>query len=236
MSSFGYGSARELRVDIDGYYQFLATILRQVIAKPSRQLLTKRMTIKPFPDAEKWLDEGKSIIVAMGHMGNWEWAGLYIGMQYPDQVCALYKQIKSGPINNWMLKRRSSTVNHLVEINKMGDLLRLIRRKPVLILMIADQNPGNDKGIIWTNFLNTETAFANGTETLATKYNMPVVYLKTMPGINGGYDLEFETIYNGSDILPPGEITSRYAQSLEKNIHRYRPGWLWSHRRWKRTN
>ncbi len=193
------------------------------------------MSLKPYPEVEKWLFEGKSIVVTMGHIGNWEWSGLYLGMQYPGQVCALYKQIKSKPINNWMLKRRRSTVDFLIEISKMSDLLRLIRQKPVLILMIADQNPGNDRGIIWTQFLGKETAFVNGPETLAKKYNLPTVYLRTMPGSNEGYDLDFETIYNGAEILPPGEITSRYALSLEKNILQYKHGWLWSHRRWKRS-
>ena len=220
---------------MNAYYRFLAQIIRQVIAKPSRQLLSKRMSIQPFPAIKEWLNEGKSIIVVMGHVGNWEWAGLYLGMLYPAQVCALYKQIKSKPINNWMLRRRKSTVDYLVEISKIGDLLRLIKTRPVLILMIADQNPGNDKGIIWTSFLNKETAFANGAETLATKYNLPVVYLKTMPGMNGGYDLEFETIYDGNENLHAGEITSRYARSLEKNILQYKHGWLWSHKRWKRS-
>jgi KDO2-lipid IV(A) lauroyltransferase len=234
MTSFPYGSDRELSVDITGYYFFLAKILRQVISRPSRRLLSKRMTLRTFDHVDKWLNQGQSIVVAMGHIGNWEWAGIYLGIRYPGHVCALYKQIKSKPINNWMLKRRNSTVDHLVEINKIGDLLRLVKKKPVLILMIADQNPGNDKGIIWTNFLNKETAFVNGPETLSSKYDMPVVYLKVMPEINGGYNLEFEILTDGKATLPAGEITSRYAKALEKNIHQYRHGWLWSHKRWKR--
>jgi len=72
-----------------------------------------------------------------------EWTGSYLGLRYPDQVCALYKKIKSPWLNALMHKRRMSHVNYLIETKQMGELLRLIKTKPVLILMIADQNPGS---------------------------------------------------------------------------------------------
>lgn len=193
------------------------------------------MSIELFPSINNWLREGKSVIVTMGHIGNWEWAGLYLGMQYPGHVCALYKEIKSKSINQFMLRRRSTTVDHLVEVSKMSELIRLIKRKPVLILMIADQNPGNDQGIIWTTFLKKNTAFVSGPETLALKFQMPVVYLNSISTPNGHYQLKFDLITDGNYALPPGEITRLYANALEQNIMLQRTEWLWTHKRWKRN-
>ncbi len=235
LASFDYSSDLELQSDINGYYHFLAKLIREILAKPTKKLIDRKIQLKPSHVLDQWLREVRSVIVVSAHLGNWEWAGMGLGMKYPGQVCALYKRIKSKLINNWMVRRRKSTVEHLIEIGKTGELLRLIRNKPVLVLMIADQNPGSDQGIIWVPFLGRETAFINGPETLAIKYKLPVVFLHTLSTTEGGYLFEFETISNGNETLAPGEITKRYAGLLEKNIKAQRTQWLWSHRRWKRT-
>lgn len=234
-SSFIYGSEEELKADVNKNYRFLAKVIRQIIPKPTYKNLSKRLTIKAIPELEQWLGEGKSFIVAMGHVGNWEWSGLYLGMTYPGKVCALYKRIKFIPLNNWMIRRRKLLKGYLVESGKMTELIRLIQSKPVMILMIADQNPGNDKGIIWTKFFNKNTAFVNGPETLAIKYKLPVVYLKTISNDDGSYMLEFNILSDGITNVKPGEITKSYAEALEQNISVQRTEWLWSHKRWKRS-
>lgn len=234
-SSFVYRSQQELRSDVNKNYRFLARVIRQIIPKPSYKYLSKRLTIWTIPELEQWLEEGKSIIVAMGHVGNWEWSGLYLGMSFPGQVCALYKRIKSVPLNNWMVRRRKLLRGYLVESGKMTELIRLIQSKPVMILMIADQNPGNDKGIIWTRFFDKNTAFVSGPETLAVKYGLPVVYLKTISNADGSYTLEFDILSDGVSNMEPGKITKSYAEALEHNIKAQRTEWLWSHKRWKRS-
>jgi KDO2-lipid IV(A) lauroyltransferase len=234
-ASFNYNSERELQSDINGYYYFLAKVIREILTKPTKKLFERKVDLIHSPQIDQWLSESKSVIVVSGHIGNWEWSGMYLGVKYPGQVCALYKKVKSTFINSWMLKRRSITVDHLIEIGNIGALLKLIREKPVLIMMISDQNPGSDQGIIWVPFLGRETAFINGPEKIATKYKLPVVYLRTTSTNYGGYEFAFEAITNGSEILEANEITRRYAALLEKNIKDQRTQWLWSHRRWKRN-
>jgi Kdo2-lipid IVA lauroyltransferase/acyltransferase len=234
-STFEYKNDRQLRSDIQGNYRFLARVLRQEIGSATRKILGKKLYLKPFDQFDLWLSEGKSVIVTMGHVGNWEWTGLYLGMRYPGKVCALYKRIKSRWLNDFMIKRRTSMDGHLVESGKIGDLIKLMNKQPVLILMIADQNPGNDRGIIWVDFLGRKTAFVSGPETLAVKYNLPVVYLNNYSQDDGSYLLEAKLIYDGETSLPNGEITRRYAKALEDNIRQQPTEWLWSHKRWKRS-
>lgn len=233
--AFQYASDKALKHDVHANYLYLAKMLRQIVVKPTRRLLSKRMRMAPFPLFDQWLAEGKSVIVTFGHTGNWEWTGSYLGMLYPDQVCALYKKIKTPWINKLMQKRRNSHVNYLIETKQMGDLLRLMKKKPVLILMIADQNPGSAQGIIWAPFLGRNTAFVNGPETLAIKYSLPVVYVSSLPGHGSTYDLACEQIYDGREPVASGIIMQRFARALENNIQANRSHWLWSHKRWKRS-
>ena len=233
-ASFAYASDKELKRDINGYYRFLAKIIRQIIARPTKKLLTKRIQLKPYPQINQWLSVGRSVIIVSGHVGNWEWSGMFLGLQYPGKLCVLYKKIKSNMINQWMVKRRLPTLAHLIETSNTSELLRRISEKPLLVMMIADQNPGSDKGIVWAPFLGRETAFINGPEKIADKYKLPVVYLHSFSTPEGGYQYEFELISNGNEINSPGDITKRYASLLEKNIKQQRTEWLWSHKRWKR--
>ncbi len=233
--AFNYSSQKDQIRAVTLFYWFLAKIIRQTIATPSKSLLTKRIDINQLPEIDGWLKEGKSVIIDMGHIGNWEWAGHYLGHTYPGNVCALYKKIKSVRLDQWMHRRRQLGVEYLVEVSRISDLVRLIREKPVLILMISDQNPGNDQGIIWSQFFGRDTAFVSGPETLALKYQLPVVYLNVMPRGRNGYSMKMEIISDGTTKMEGGKITDTYAKLLEQNIREYREGWLWSHRRWKRS-
>lgn len=225
----------DLQKAVSSNYKFLAKIFRQILVRPSTRLLQKRLKLLPCPELDHWLKENKSVLITFGHVGNWEWAGSFIGLTYPDQVCALYKKIKSGYINGLMLRRRKTHVNYLIEIGQIAELLRLIRKKPVLVLMIADQNPGSDQGILWARFMGRETAFVNGPETLAVRYHLPVVYLKINSVENGNYTLQCIPVYDGEEKVNNGEITQRFANQLEANIRNNKMEWLWSHKRWKRN-
>lgn len=232
--SFNYKEPKDRERDVWENYLYLAKVLRQIIVTPRKRLLERRMHLVPNPSLDQWLREGKSVIVTFGHTSNWEWTGSYLGVKYPDQVCALYKKIKSQRVNDLMYNRRLSHVNYLIETKQMGELLRLMKKKPVLIMMIADQNPGSVQSSIWTSFLGRNTAFVNGPESLALRYALPVIYVYTAPRNDGGYAIECKEIYNGRDAVEDGEITRRFANNLENNIQDYRSHWLWSHKRWKR--
>lgn len=234
-SALDYQTAREWKADMKAYYMYIAKVFRQIIAGPTSTLLQKRMYLVPHPGLNTWLAEGKSVLITFGHCGNWEWAGSYLGMQYPDQVCALYKKIKSGYVDRLMYNRRLTQVNYLIEIGQIGELLRLMKRKPVLVLMLADQNPGSDQGIIWAPFFGRDTAFVNGPESLALRYQLPVVYMQIQAKANGLYELSCLPVYDGTEKVEPSEITRRFASLLENNIRNNRVEWLWSHRRWKRS-
>lgn len=233
--SFAYGTKKEMSRDVNANYLYMAKLLRQIVVKPNQKLLMRRMQMDPCPLLDQWLNERKSVIVTFGHVGNWEWTGSFLGINYPDKVCALYKKIKSPWINKLMYRRRLFHVNYLVESKQMGELIRLIQTKPLLILMIADQNPGSSKGISWVSFLGRETAFVSGPENLALRYQLPVVYIHNAPRWDGGYNLTSQLLYDGNEKVQAGEIMKRYADRLEENIKADRTQWLWSHKRWKRN-
>ena len=232
--SFDYQSDQALEKDVKQFYQFFAGFLRQALSNPSEKTIREKINFPESPLINQWLAEGQSVIFMCGHLGNWEWFGYGAGLQYKGRVATIYKRIKTPWLNRLMMRRRSRYIPFVFELNETNELIRLIRKQPVIIGMIADQNPHSARSIIWARFLRRDTAFINGPENLALRYKMPIVYYHTKPRPDGGYDLETCIIYDGNESVEEGEITQRFATQLEKNIEAYRPYWLWSHKRWKR--
>src|SRR5687767_2349798 len=75
-SAFHYDSEDQLKKDIDQNYRFLAKIILQTVLHPTPNLLHERMYINRLSEIDTWLGEGKSVIITMGHIGNWEWSGV----------------------------------------------------------------------------------------------------------------------------------------------------------------
>jgi KDO2-lipid IV(A) lauroyltransferase len=86
---------------------------------------------------------------------------------------------------------------------------------------------------LWLDFLNQETPFITGTDTLARKFDYPVFYVDIRMPSRGHYDVYFKTIAIDPPSMPEGEITNRFATFLEENILLNPSLWLWSHNRFK---
>jgi len=229
----GLDAATQDRI-IRAFYGHLAKVILQTLSDPSKDRMDRLIDYTPSPAVDAWVRNGKTVVATMGHVGNWEWTGAYVGNIYPDHFCALYRRIKNPWLNKQQYDRRAKHARYLLESRQTGDLLRLLRSTPVVLLMIADQNPGSDQGLAWVPFLGRPTAFTTGPENIAMRFGFPFVYLHTLPLPNGRYSFRWEVLWDGQTPVEKGELTRRYAEALAANIAEAPYAWLWTHRRWKR--
>src|SRR5687767_13846866 len=122
-SSFNYSSDKELNKAMTANYRFLARTIRETLWRPSPKNLNKRVIIKPLPKIREWLSGGKSVIVMMSHAGNWEWAAIRVAVDYPEEISALYRKIKSGVLNRLMIRRRNVTTGYLIDSGDVSELI-----------------------------------------------------------------------------------------------------------------
>jgi KDO2-lipid IV(A) lauroyltransferase len=99
--------------------------------------------------------------------------------------------------------------------------------------MLSDQKPSKRSSYAWTQFLNQETAFLDGSEVLAHKFGFSAVYAHIWSTKRGYYRIRFEQITDDPSTMQPEEMTKRYAELLEQNICAHPEQWLWTHNRWK---
>jgi len=116
--------------------------------------------------------------------------------------------------------------------NVLKDILKN-HNQARIVALLADQSPAGNEKDHWTTFLHQETAFFAGTEKIALKLQLPVLFGGVKRLKKGYYELYFAEIYHPKD-LPNTNITETYVSLLEKQIRETPANWLWSHKRWKK--
>lgn len=232
--SFNTFSPTEIESITKQFYVFIGKIIRELTFPLTSKYLKKHYTITLSEEVNEWIKKDKSVLFTMAHIGNWEIVGSGIGDYFPGQVVCFYRRIKNSFLDKTQIKRRSKFLKHLLESRQVADLIRILKKEKIYLMQIIDQNPGSDQGLLWTTFMNQPTAFSNASETIALRYEMPVVYVHVGILDNGDYTAKMLPIWDGVSPIEKGEITKRYAQCLEKNIKEIPYAWLWTHKRWKR--
>lgn len=181
---------------------------------------------------DRLAEEDKSIILVMGHYGNWEWAGNTFSMLCKHQLYVIYHPLQSKFFDKLMYDMRSRFGTKLIPMKETFRQMLSTRRELNATAFIADQTPQPDNAY-WTTFLNQETPVFWGTEIIAKKINYPVVYATVKRVKRGYYQIVAEELVSDPKNTKEGEISELHTKRLEKDIIEDPVEWLWSHRRWK---
>lgn len=185
------------------------------------------------------LSDRKACIVLMGHYGAWELfsAGQIYFAPLGYQQEQLYRPLTNKALDRLQKEMRSRFGSLSTPKGDIGRaIIRLLSDPaptPHIIAFIADQTPRANVGKVWVNFLGQTTAFLDGAERIARKYDLPIVYMDVESLSDLKYCGKMKLITDKPNTWPEGEITRVYAQMLERTILRSPEMWLWSHRRWK---
>jgi KDO2-lipid IV(A) lauroyltransferase len=237
-NSFPQKSAAEIQQIAKGYYQYLCDLLLETFKTLTIRKETMLRHCYFHPDAQKLLDklaaEGKSILLVMGHLGNWEWAGNTVSLRLKQQLYVIYHPIRNKYFDWLMYKMRTRFGTKLIAMKDTFRVMLENRKELSITAFIADQTP-DPKNAYWTTFLHQDTPVFKGTELIARKINYPVVYARVQRIKRGYYELQVTMLCENPAATQDGEITELHTQRLEADITAQPEVWLWSHRRWKHT-
>jgi KDO2-lipid IV(A) lauroyltransferase len=234
--SFPHKSNIEIKqIEVKFYHHLCDLILESLKAFTiSEKELRKRCTIKNPEIMEQFALKNQSICVAMGHFGNWEWAGQRVSMDTKFKLLVIYRKIKNHYFNNFMQRLRSRFGAVPVEMNETIRKILEYQKKniPTATVFIADQTPPPENAY-WLNFLNQKTPVFKGTEKIAKKYNLPVLFGHVHKIKRGYYEIELSILCENPSLYSEMDITKMHTQKLENYIQENPEYWLWSHKRWK---
>ena len=217
----------------DYFFELIVEIIK--LLSISKDELNKRFTFSNINVIKQALKKNKSVIVVVGHYGNWEWALRSASNLIDTKIIGVYKRI-NNTIFEWLLLKIRSNINILpVEIKSLSRELVNNNEKKIYA-MVADQSPTLEQSNVRINFLNRDTLVYTGVEKISKKYNMPVFYLNIKLTSKGYYESTFEEINSKNINGKKLEITKEFFSKLENQIKSEPRLWLWSHKRWKHTN
>jgi len=180
----------------------------------------------------KLADEQKSVMLVLGHTGNWEWAGNTFSLLCRHQLYVIYHPIANKRFDGLMYGMRTRFGGRLIAMKNTYKEMLAGREGLNATAFIADQTP-QPTNAYWTIFLNQDTPVFKGTEIIAKKLNMPVVYAYVKKVKRGYYEIFAEMLSENPATTADGELSEMHTRRLEKDIIAKPEIWLWSHRRWK---
>ncbi len=232
--SFPSKSDLEIMQISNQYFKYLCDLILETIKTMtlSAEQAKKRCVFHNPQWLDKLYTDGKSIIVLMGHYGNWEWAGPSFSLNTKFQLVVIYRPLSNPYFENMTVKMRT---RHGTKITAVNSTLRdmVANRKSITATAFVADQTATPENAYWTTFLNQDTAVFTGPEKLAKKFDYPVVYMNVKRIKRGYYEVFPELLFMQPKETNENEILETFTKRLEKEITLNPEIWLWSHRRWK---
>ena len=234
-NAFPEKTEKEIQKIASDYYHYFCDLtletFKTLTFSPKQAM--KRCKFHDLSLFQKLYAEKKSIIIVMGHFGNWEWAGSAMSLDTDYQLYVIYHPLTDKKFDSLIYKMRTRFGTKLIAMqNTFRDMVKN-KEEINATAFIADQTPSNPEAAYWTNFLNQDTPIFVGTEKIARKLNYPVIFGNVKRIKRGYYEIFTEMLVENPKDTKDGEISELHTRRLEAEIRKQPEIWIWSHRRWK---
>ena len=235
LNSFPEKTEEERRIIEKKYFKYLADLVVETVkmVTASEKSIVKRVTATNAELVDEYFRQGRSIMLAVGHYGNWEMSALLVSTMFKRRLLIVYKPLTNQIFNNFFNKMRSRFGAEMIAMKNVLRTMVKERDNIIMSVFVADQTPVQHEATYFTTFLNQPTAFFLGIEKIA-KLTDPVVIFADLKYIKRGhYEYTGIPLTENAKETAEYEITEKYVRCLEDMIKRQPQYWLWSHRRWK---
>jgi KDO2-lipid IV(A) lauroyltransferase len=240
--SFPEKSPEEHAAILEQSYRNMSEVFVELLWgwRASAEDLKARMVIDNPELVARFVAERRSVVLLTAHVCNWEWLLPGGGAHFGIPIDAVYKPIRVPSLDAYMRDARSRFGGQPIPIKSFA--FELLRRagQPRAYGLVADQTPLKSMEKHWTRFLNQDTAFFVGAETIAHFLEAPVVYVAMRRLKRGHYAVHLHVLaeppYDAPHDIRPGAetwIVEAYARKLEEEIRKSPADWLWVHNKWK---
>jgi KDO2-lipid IV(A) lauroyltransferase len=181
------------------------------------------------------LDGGKGAILAMPHLGGWEWAAFWLAVVEQTAVTTVVEQVEPPELARWFVGLREQFGMQIVPLDKAAGtaVVKALRDNRVLSLLCDRDVAG---GGIEVEFFGERTTLPAGPATLALRTGAPLMaaacYFEPGGGHHGVARPPIDTTRTGRLREDVARITQLVAHELEALIreapeqwHLMQPNW-----------
>ena len=191
----------------------------------------KFSNLETYQELEK---KGKSIALMCAHYASYEWV-LSMNKHISFKGYGIYKQIANKYFDKLVRTIRSNFKAYLITTKQTKSTIENNTKAGVLGVygFASDQTPRWSKRLYWHRFMGIETPIHTGAETLAKKYDMNVIFLRTKKIKRGYYEASFEVMTEDVQSIPNYKLSEDFMARVEQQIYEQPEFYLWTHKRWK---
>ena len=196
------------------------------------------ITVADDPVSREMLspETARQIILATGHIGNWELAGGCISHVTGIPMTSIGRRLQNPWISDYFFRKRCSFEHESFSKEKGLRPLLEAWKKGRDLTIVADQHCVRSEGVEVTFFGHPARAHSTPA-LLQLKTGLPIglPYL-----VRKDDDFHFELRSIGSFTYKPTgnkeadikAIVQKYTDQIEQVVRQYPEQWLWAHRRW----
>lgn len=217
-------------------YQHLCDMFLEMVKTLtiSSEEMNKRFVITNIELIKEYEKKEKSIMLLASHYASWEWL-ITLNQKISYQGIGVYKKIANNYFDKLVRDIRSKYNTQLIVTSKTIPLISQNQKEKNLSVygLVSDQSPKMNRIFHWETFMGIEVPVHTGPEMLSKKYDLNVIFAKVKKVKRGYYEATLIPITDDAKSIPNFEITHRYIQEVEKQIHEAPEYYFWTHKRWK---
>ncbi len=226
----------EERLDIEKkFYRHLADVFLEMIKtlSISQEEMEKRFVYTNVEEILK-LEKSKSVVLLFPHYANWEWTSS-LDPQVASKGYAIYKRIRNPYFDRLVKRIRQKFGTTLIETKETIRVIRQNQRDHITCIygFLSDQSPLMSKAIYWQEFMGVKVPVHVGSEILAKRTGLAVIYLRVEKVRRGYYQATFLTLAENPETYPDYQVTDMFLREVEKQLKEAPQYYFWTHKRWK---
>jgi KDO2-lipid IV(A) lauroyltransferase len=208
------------------------TVAEVLCAQPDE--LGGRVIVQPGWDAlDRAVAAGQGVIVATGHLGNFELGGRVLAQRFP--LLDVVKTQRNAPFDRYLQEQRLRFGIRTVPVERSGRAVLKHLQAGGVVSLFMDQDAG--KTGFATDFLGLKASTWPGAARISIRTGCSVVPVAILRN-----DDRTHTLHIGQPLEPGGltdrdqdvrDFTSRISAVVEGFIRERPEQWFWVHRRWK---
>lgn len=200
----------------------------------SKKEIDKRYVYKNIEVINNLYSDGKSIILTGAHYANWEWI-LSITSFIKHKGYAAYTKVNNPYFNNAILKSRGRFGVTLEQTSKIISQIQYNNNNNIQSIygLLSDQSPQLRKTFYWREFFGIKVPIHTGTEMLAKKYDLNIVFMNVKKIKRGYYETTFSLITDDAKKYADYELTDIFLDKVEKQVRNQPEYYFWTHKRFK---
>jgi Kdo2-lipid IVA lauroyltransferase/acyltransferase len=186
-----------------------------------------------FSIFEELYAENRDFHLNACHQFNWEWLNHHYSANIPQPLIGVYMPLSNRVFERIFLKIRNKYNTVMIPATNMKKSFSAWKQKNHVLVLVADQNPGDPSNAHWFKFFSKPAPFLKGPAKNAIEKKCPVVFANIIKERRGYYRTDFVLVTKDASEYDELTLTKLFVAYLQKNIAAQPENWLWSHRRWK---